>query len=165
MSEDESGNFVSLIGLFLTLVSLLGTFVYIRLGDWYRETRALEIKWELNIAGDDPEQKAARRACRYEIEQVVSLATLWNSLGVTIFIIFITILSFSLWRTQTTSSTAGGYILAAGSGFLVLYLVMTSSFLVAGYQKARRIRKEIDEEFPLKKKGIQPGKQATGGKV
>jgi hypothetical protein len=63
---------LSVIGFFLTLAGLLGSFFYIHLSDWLREVLALETKWRINAVGDEPDQRAARRECRYEVEQAAN---------------------------------------------------------------------------------------------
>lgn len=147
------GDALSVIGFFLTLVGLLGSFFYIHLSDWLREVLALEIKWRINAVGDEADQRAARRECRYEVEQSANWTTLLTSLVVTAFVIFIFFLALSLWRAQPEKTAAWTYIGWAGGGFMVIYLGMTGYLLIRGYVKARRLYSTVRAYFERKKKG------------
>jgi|GEM_PF-1107304 len=141
---------LSVIGFFLTLVSLLGSFFYIHLSDWLRDVIALETKWHFNEFGDEADQKAARRECRYEVEQAAGMTTLLTSLVVTAFVIFIFVLGVLLWQAQPEKSVAWTYIGLAGAGFMVIYIGMTIYLLGSGYRKARRLRSTVRTHFPKK---------------
>ena len=148
MSPVQSSDALSVIGFFLTLIGLVGSFFYIHLSDWYRKVVSLATKWEINRYGDDPDQKAGRRECRYEVEEVAGWTTLITSLVVTGFVVFIFLLSVVLWLTEPEKSDAWAYIGIAGVGFLLVYLGMTAGLLVAGYCKATKVRGEIREKMP-----------------
>jgi MFS family permease len=151
MSQVQSSDALSVIGFFLTLVALLGSFFYIHLSDWYRDVLALVTKWRLNRYGDDPDQKAGRRECRYEVEKVTSWTMLITTLVVTGFVIFVFLLSAILWLAERHRSDAWAYIGIAGVGFLLVYLGMTFSLLIAGYYKVTRVRDDIKSQVPLAK--------------
>ncbi len=144
---------LSVIGFFLTLVGLLGSFFYIHLSDWLREVIALETKWRINAVGDDTDQRAARRECRYEVEQIAGWTTLLTSLVVTVFVAFIFVLAVILWRAQPEKSAAWIYIGWAGAGFMLIYLGMTVYLLSRGYVKARRLYSTVRAYFDKKKRG------------
>lgn len=142
---------LTVIGFFLTLVGLLGSFFYIHLSDWLREVIALETKWRINRAGDD--KAAARRECRYEIEQVANWTTLVTSGVVTFFVIFVFGLGWNLWQAQPEKSVAWTSVGLAGLVFTVIYLCMTGGLLWSGYRKARRVYSAVLENFGEKKTG------------
>jgi hypothetical protein len=145
---------LSILGFFLTLAGLLGSFFYIHLSDWYREILSLQVKWEMNKAGDDPDQKAARRSCRYEAEQYASWTTLATSLAVTIYIGLIGVLSLLIWQQQPVDNPLSLYIGIAGGVFLAVYLGMTAFFLIAGYTKVRRLRSEVIQRLTPRHQGL-----------
>ncbi len=135
---------LSVIGYFLTLVGLLGSFFYMHLGDWYRQVLALEVKWEINRTGDDPELRTGRRECRHEAAHIAGWSILATSLSVSSFMLLISILALVLWFRRADRTEAWTFIGIAGLAFLILYVTMTAYFLIQGYSKARRIRGEID---------------------
>lgn len=149
MQSPESVDALSIIGFFLTLVGLLGSFFYIHLSDWYREVLALEVKWEIYRVGDLPEEKQARKECRYEIIKIGNWTVLSTSIVVTIFILFMAILSGIIWVTEPNKTGVWNYIGIAGLAFLVIYLGMTTLFLVSGYRKTSALQHQIFEtSFP-----------------
>ncbi len=137
----STSDVLSVIGFFLTLIGLIGSFFYIHLSDWYREVLALETKWALNKAGDEDAQKAARRECRYEAGKTAGWTTLLTSLVVTVFILLVFTLSLLLWINHAERSFEWNYIGVAGASFLLIYLGMTAFFLISGYRKARVVWK------------------------
>jgi hypothetical protein len=139
MPSVQSSDALSVFGFFLTLVGLLGTFFYIHLAEWYRDVLALETKWEVNKSGDDQDKKAARKECQYEAAQMASWSTLVTSIVVTVFIMLVAALSIHLWCTAPEKSDVWIYIGVAGFGFLAAYLSMTTSLLLFGYRKARKV--------------------------
>ena len=138
---------LSVIGFFLTLVSLLGSFFYIHLSDWLREVIAMETKWDINKDGQQVERIAARRECRYEIGHVAIPTTVLTSLVVTGFVIFIFVLGANLWWAQQETSAAWTYIGLAGVGFMGIYLGMTIFLLGLGCFKARRLHNAVLKFF------------------
>jgi len=139
---------LQVIGFFLTLVSLLGSFFYIHLSDWLREVIALDTKWRTNKTGDD--RKSLRFQCCYEIEQLANWTTLVTSLVVTAFVIFIFSLGANLWLTQPEKSVEWTYIGLAGVGFILIYVIMTVYLLGRGYWKARSLLTEIRDHKDCK---------------
>lgn len=153
IAQVASNDALSIIGFFLTLVGLLGSFFYIHLGEWLREVIALETKWDINRIGDEDYQKAARFECRYEIEHIATKTTKITSAVITIFIIFIFILGLLLWVTQPEKTAAWTYVGLAGLGFLLIYLCMTGYLLKNGLDKANKLRNNVDEYFRTHKYG------------
>ena len=138
---------LSVIGFFLTLVGLLGSFFAIHLSDWYRDVQALATKWEINKRGDSDEFRAGRRECRYEMERVGGRTTLVTSIVISAFLLLVFGLSAALWCAESQRNTAWGSIGVAGIGFLLIYLGMTIGFLTAGYRTVRQVRREITERL------------------
>ena len=150
MCVEQSSDALSVIGFFLTLVGLIGSFFYIHLSDWFRDVITLKVKWDTNKSGDDQDQKISRRECRYEIEKVGGSTTLISSIVMTLFISLVTILSIIIWITQPEKSDVWIYIGIASVGFLLIYLSMTGYLLINGYSKTRALKKDIAEHFTRK---------------
>ncbi len=150
MNLSTPADTLSVIGFFLTLVGLLGSFFYIHLADWLREVLTLETKWQVNQFGDEDDQKAARRACRYEVVQLANWTTLVTSLAVSGFLLLIFILGTILWAAAGDKSLAWAFIGWAGLVFMLIYLGMTIAMLVLGYRKARQVQIEVGEYFKKK---------------
>jgi hypothetical protein len=138
---------LSVIGFFLTLVSLLGMFFYIHLSDWLRNVIALKTKWRFHEGFDLNKQYNAILQCRYEIEQVANWTTLLTSIVVSAFVVFIFYLGAQLWLAQPEKDVAWTYVGWAGVGFFVIYIVMTVYLLLRGYWTARTLLKRAKEKF------------------
>ncbi len=151
MTSVSSSNALSVIGFFLTLVGLLGSFFNIHLGDWYREVLALTVKWQVNRFGDDPDQKAGRRECRYEAEKAAIPVILVTTGAVTCFVLSVSVLSIMLWLAEPSKDRAWAYIGIVGVCFLFLYLALTLGFLVTGYTKARQVLRAVQEKMAAPK--------------
>jgi hypothetical protein len=136
---------LQVIGFFLTLVRLLGSFFYIHLSDWLRDVMALETKWRFNKDAADGWE--AKLECRYEIEQVANWTTLITSLFVSAFVVFVFYLRVQLWLTQPDKDVAWAYVAWAGCSFLAIYVVMTGYLLARGYLKARTLLKQAIEKL------------------
>ena len=141
---------LSVIGFFLTLFGLLGSFFAIHLSDWYRDVQALATKWDINKRGDSDEYRTGRRECRYEIERVGGKTTLITSLVISAFLLLVFGLSVALWRAESQHNAVWWAVGVAGLGFLAIYLGMTIGFLAAGYRTVRQVRREIAERFAKK---------------
>lgn len=145
IAQVASADALSVIGFFLTLVSLLGSFFYIHLGDWLREVIALDTKWRINTNGDD--RYDAQLECRYEIEQIANWTTLVMSIVVTGFVVFIFYLGSQLWLAEPDKNIAWMYVGQAGPGFFIIYIVVIASLLSYGYCKARKLLKKAKNEL------------------
>jgi hypothetical protein len=145
MTPLPTSDVLSILGFFLTLIGLIGSFFYIHLSDWYREVLALETKWAINKTGDEADQKAARRECRFEVKKTAGWTTLWTSVVLTAFILLVFILSLLIWVNQAAKTFELNYIGIAGASFLIIYLGMTAFFIISGYKKARKIWRETQK--------------------
>lgn len=138
---------LSVQGLFLTLVSLLGTFFYIHLGNWRRDLIKLKAKWEQNKFNQTDEERSAVLEVRYELPGLANYVVPLVSAVVTGFILLIAVLSAVLWSYYTGLAALRTYMRVAGGASLFLYVGLTALFLVDGLRTARQIGKEIDEEL------------------
>ena len=82
-------NPLSMVGLMLTLASLLGSFFYIQLSQWLRDVMALSTKIEMAELGNQEENKKAVRECRIEQTRLSSWHTYVVNLVVIGFVWFI----------------------------------------------------------------------------
>jgi ATP/ADP translocase len=60
---------LTIIGFLFTLISLLGSFFYIQISNWYSEVLELNKKYEENKEKTNAEMKDAIRECRYEYKK------------------------------------------------------------------------------------------------
>ncbi len=122
----------TIVGLLLTLVSLLATFFSVQLSQWLMSLIATNAKWDAHSSNSDSESMAKRRECRAE------LAGSYNGVvfGVTValgsfvgFIICCCFKALRLIRGEPLKSILNEAIVV----FSVCYFLLTCGLLVAGY--------------------------------
>lgn len=141
-------NAFTVLGLFLTLISLLGTFFYVHLSNWYRDMLSLRDKWDLNSRVNLEEEKQARRECRYEIRGLYNFVTLTVTLVISAFIFLVTILSALILIPELRVDPLAVHLCIALTAFVITYVTFTTFFLVQGYRIGRSLRQQIDAAFP-----------------
>ena len=77
-------NPLSMVGLMLTLASLMGSFFYFQLSQWLRDLTGLQTKIRLNKHGNDTATVKAVQECRAEHSRltsppvwIVNIAVIW----------------------------------------------------------------------------------------
>jgi hypothetical protein len=89
-------NPLSVVGLMLTLSSLLGSFFYLQLSAWVRDILALKSKSDLNnIAGTNDEKKAMRE-CAVELDKLFNWPTYLVNGVVICFVIVMTLTALDM---------------------------------------------------------------------
>jgi hypothetical protein len=138
---------LSVQGLFLTLLSLLGTFFYVHLGNWRRDLIKLKAKWEQNKFNQTDAERAAVFEVRYELPGLANYVVPLVTGVVTAFIVLVAVLSLVLWSAYSGPPQLRTYMRIAGGASFALYLALTAIFLVDGLLTARELREEIDKRL------------------
>lgn len=125
-------NIYSVIGIFLTLIGLMGTFFYIHLSNWLQELLKLNSKWEQNKPGTDASQMSAKRECKYELRGLFNHVPILISCMITTF-------SIIVWRNSSflldkfQSDTISSLLHTALDLYMYIYLALTTYILLHGY--------------------------------
>jgi hypothetical protein len=133
----------STFGFFLTLTSLLGTFFYVHLSNWFREILELREKVELNSAGDDEPRKRALIECRFQLKRLRNHVTVVVSVVITLFIVVMFVIACVMISALGQIPSFVPYYEAAFFAFFGTYLVLTLYFLIRGYVTASAIRRML----------------------
>jgi hypothetical protein len=128
---------------FLTLVSLIGTFFYVQLSNWYRELLELNEKFELNKGGDNHIQ--GRLECRFQLDRLYNHVPAVVSGLVTVFLFVIGVLALSVANQFQPLPVILVYYGIAGVVALAIYLVLTLYFLIRGYRLGWDLKVAIDK--------------------
>lgn len=144
---------LSAIGFFFTLTSLLGTFFYVQLSNWYRELLELKSKFEMNRYGDD--NKKTRLECGSQIDRLYNHVPLLVSAILTFFLLTIGVLSVRLGSITYPFPDILYYYLVAAIVFLIIYLALTGYFLRKGYGVGKYLKTEIERSI-ARDRGAQP---------
>ena len=125
-------NPLSMVGLMLTLASLVGSFFYIQLSGWLRDVQALQAKIALNKFGNTDDNKKAIRECRIEQAKLAAWHSLAVNTAVIWFVWFILQVGFQMIDMAKTDPL---YYLVrhAFEVFLVLFLVLSIGLFAIGF--------------------------------
>lgn len=128
---------VTTIGLFLTLVSLLGSFFWVSLTAWLRDLVALKAQASYFKNRGNQEELAKVR------HQVAGLGD-WTTYATTLAVLAfgVVLLVSALTLTADIKGDLGARLLAALWIFLVLFVVLTLTLLGRGYGLVKKIRTE-----------------------
>jgi len=141
-------NELTVLGIFLTLISLLGTFFYIHLSSWFRDIIALKSKWELNEIGNKPEEEQACRECRYALRGLFNYVPLSIAIVISAFIGLVSWYSFSFLSTVEVKHSLANALCVIFTTFLIIYFLLTLYFLIHGYIIGFQISNRIMKKFP-----------------
>ena len=95
-------NPLSMVGLMLTLASLVGSFFYIQLSGWLRDVEALRTKITLNKFGKTEDRDKAIRECRVEQARLAAWHTLVVNVAVIWFVWFVLQAGFQMIEMSRT---------------------------------------------------------------
>ena len=135
-------NPLSIVGLLLTLASLLGTFFYLHLSQWLRDVLALRQKTELNILQGESSQQRAIVECRVELRRLASWHTYVVNLLVIAFVIFILVLGLDMIKSASSDPLYGEVRLAMFV-FLGLFITLSIALMWLGQWNARNIKNQL----------------------
>ena len=135
-------NPLSIVGLLLTLASLLGTFFYLHLSQWLRDVLALRQKTELNILQGKSSQQRAIVECRVELRRLASWHTYVVNLLVIAFVIFILVLGLDMIKSASSDPLYGEVRLAMFV-FLGLFITLSIALMWLGQWNARNIKNQL----------------------
>lgn len=127
-------NALSAIGLYLTLVGLLGTFYAVQLANWYRDLLTLRSKWDRSDTGTPLEIQIARRDCRLTLRGLYNWVILVVTLILSAFIGFVGYKSYELLKAQPANDKIAASLWQVLLLFLAIYTVLTLFFLIDGYR-------------------------------
>jgi hypothetical protein len=134
---------ISAIGSFLTLTSLLGSFFYVHLSNWFREILELASKYEENSVGDEERRKQARVECRFQLKRLLNHVPLLISTIITIFIFMLVRIAVLMIAAVNPRPAIIDFYQPAFLYFLATYLFLTLYFLIRGYALAFKLKKRI----------------------
>ncbi|MEZ5853028.1 MAG: hypothetical protein R3D68_20530 [Hyphomicrobiaceae bacterium] len=131
-------NPLSVVGLMLTLASLLGSFFYLQLSQWLRDLLALRQKVELNqLQGDDNQRKAIVE-CRVEFRRLFNWHTYAVNIVVVGFVLFVLGLGLSMIKIARTDPLYS-YVQLGMLVFGGIFIVLAGGLLILGATNARWI--------------------------
>ena len=137
---------VSTIGFYLSLVGLLASFVYIQLGTWYRDIATTEQEWE---------QFKDKQGVRDKWIEIYWALVKHKSpeprngfLLVTLFMVILGIFALVMISiANIPDSTPLVFVVAPVLIFFVIYLFAAGSYVLKGYDTAKRLFEEVTDKL------------------
>ena len=123
-------NPLSVVGLMLTLSSLLGSFFYLQLSSWVRDILAVRSKADLNQFAGTSDEKKAMRECAVEVDKLLNWPTYLVNSVVIVFIITVTMIALCMLEGAKTDPLHGPVQLAF---ILFLIVFIALSVILFGY--------------------------------
>jgi len=125
-------NTYSVIGLYLTLAGLLGTFFYVHLSNWLQSLLRLQAKWQVNKRGTDTEQRSAIRECRFELKGLFNHIPIVVALGISGFIGLLSRDALDM-LSEVPGDALAQRLTSILCAFLWLYFLLTLYLLIHGF--------------------------------
>jgi hypothetical protein len=138
---DNTGTIIGLVGVYLTLVSIIGSLFFVQLAGWYRQIVMTESKW-LRF-GLDARATDKHVECYLEALDEAGPQPL---IGSTLFVAFLLIMF--VFSVLVSSSYSGDtkvtrFLLLPLYIFSALIFVVCAAYLSIGYPKVKRLLLEI----------------------
>jgi len=143
-------NPLSVVGLLLTLSSLLGSFFYLQLSAWVRDILALRSKCDLNKFAGTNDEKKAMRECAVEIDRLLNWPTYLVNVVVIVFVLIITIEALVMLRAANADPLYPP-IHDAFYLFLGVFIVLSLTLMIHGSSQGNFVRKEVKRLRDAKK--------------
>jgi hypothetical protein len=125
-------NPLSVVGVLLTLASLLGTFFYIQLAQWLRDLEALKQKIDLNEVEGTPAEERAIVEVRVELVRLDAWPNYMVNVAIIAFVIFIITLAIHLAGDAASDPSQPTVNLALWV-FAILFVALSVVLFVAGW--------------------------------
>jgi hypothetical protein len=142
--EAQFGTVLSIIGFYLSLISLLGSLFFIHLGNWYKDISTTEQKWTRYKLLDTRDKHIE---CYLEAFDEKSPVPLVGFVLLTAFMVVLGVFALNLRALITGAGSLESYLYVPMFLFFALYFVGSMIFLVLGYRKVSRLFQSIDRKI------------------
>ena len=136
---------VSILGFYLALTGLLGSFFLAHLGSWLTKIRGIDRKWKQYGCSKEASDYSRKVECYIEIVELEGRLPLIFAVLLTAFVIFLGVMSFYLWRSVDSPADLRTYLLVPYAVFSVIYLVTVTIELAMGYKAVGRLAGDISK--------------------
>jgi hypothetical protein len=140
---------VSIASLYLALVGLLSTLFSVQLAQWLNHVLANESKWRQVKNRPKDRYFDSRLECYFDAVRSSSAWTVLGWVTVTLFLVIVGVFLEILRRSLKNADAVfiWFYVSLPSYIFLGIYLALSLTMLIIGYQKAKRIQKSALESL------------------
>ncbi len=129
----------TVVGLYLALVGLLGSFFWVSLSSWVRDLVSLKARAEHHTTGAGDAQE--RLKVKHEVKGLGDWTTGATTLAVSAFVLFL--LAKALDLANNATGDLNDNLESALWFFLTIYIVLTLFLLGRGYWLANQIKHQL----------------------
>jgi hypothetical protein len=137
--NDQTGTVVSVLGFYLSLISLLASLFFIQLGNWWREVAKTEQKWSMYRRS--PAERDKQIECYLEASDQKGPAPRVGFGLLTTFILILAAFAGGL-AGQLAQNRIFVALYIPGGLFIAIYLIASISYLAIGHKTASRVADE-----------------------
>jgi uncharacterized integral membrane protein len=137
-------NPLSVVGLMLTLSSLLGSFFYLQLSQWVRDILAVKSKSDLNQYAGVADEKKAMRECAVEIDKLLNWPTYIVNVVVIAFVIIVTVIAFAMLN-MASADPLYPLLWDAFALFLAVFVVLSLGLIIHGSLQGSQVRQTVGQ--------------------
>jgi hypothetical protein len=145
-----SSDIISLLSVYLAMVAILASIFFTRLESWHSEIQVAVGLWNPEKYGIDFAQEHRKKALSLQ-----SSRPLYGFYLVSLFILLISGLGYSLGNQTPNTEMANTYILLPGAAFDILFFLGSGILLISGKCDIDELIKKINEA--LKPRGSNKG--------
>jgi len=139
----SAANPLSVVGLMLTLSSLLGSFFYLQLSAWVRDILALKSKSDLNKFAGTNDEKKAMRECAVEVDKLLNWPTYLVNSVVIVFVLIMIATALNMLE-RAAADPLYGPVRFAFLLFLGVFVVLSSVLFYHGRTQGNAVKKEVE---------------------
>jgi hypothetical protein len=142
--EIEFGTILSIVGFYLSLISILGSLFFVHLGNWFKDISTTEQKWKrykyMKQLDKDIE-------CYLEAYDEKSPIPGVGFLLLTAFMVTLGLFALQLRASITSGDALANYLYLPMLLFFGAYAIGSLVYLVLGYRKVTLLYRDIDHKL------------------
>ena len=142
--QDQTGTVISILGFYLSLISILGSLFFIHLGTWFKQISTTQQKWKQFKNSTD---RGKHIECYLEVYDEKSLQPAFGFILLTIFMVILGVFAEQLKPLLPTHNTLGRYLYWPGYLFFGLYIIVSLVYLIYGRIRVSRLYTEINKKL------------------
>lgn len=144
MVEDQTGNVISILGFYLSLISILGSFYYIHLGNWVKQIQTTKMKWNQYESRNQEDKKIE---CFLEVSDEINKQPLFGFIFLVIFMIILGFFAENLKSIPTTENKIWNFLYFPEYIFFGFFFVISVAYLIYGYSTAISLYHDIEQKL------------------
>ena len=144
MVEDHTGNVISILGFYLSLISILGSFYYIHLGNWVKQIQTTKMKWNQYESRNQEDKKIE---CLLEVSDERNKQSLLGFLVLLLFMLILGYFAENLKFVSSIDENALRFLYFPGYIFFGFFLLISSAYLIYGYRTAKNLYDDIEKKM------------------